>query len=153
MKLRTITPWMPAPDYGRSLQGLGVNLLVHDIERALRFQREVLGAAVVYSDPDFAVLRGPAYATQGGEWMLHADHTYDRHPLLPLALQTPQRGMGVELRVHGCDPDQAEAHARGLGYQVLVQAEDKPHGLREAYLVDADGYCWVPDVAVKSTPG
>ena len=23
---------------------------------------------------------------------------------------------------------------------------DKPHGLREAYLVDVDGYVWVPDV-------
>lgn len=92
MKLRTTTPWMPAPDYGKSLQGLGVNLLVRDIERALRLQRAVLGAAVVYSDHDFAVIRGPAYATQGGEWMLHADHTYDRHPLYPLAQNAPQRG-------------------------------------------------------------
>ncbi len=137
---------MPAPDYGRSLRGLSVNLLVREVERALLFQREVLGAIVVYCDPDFAVVRGPAFAAQGGEWMLHADHTYDRHPLHPLLRDASQRGVGVELRVHGCDPDQAEANARRLGFRVLAQAEEKPHGLREAFLLDADGYCWVPDV-------
>ena len=38
---------------------------------------------------------------------------------------------------------------RRLGFKVLVGTTDKPHGLREAYLVDADGYVWVPDVHVK----
>ena len=76
MKLRTGDPWMPAPVYGRSLAGLTINLLVREIEAALPFHLEVLGAEVVYSDPDFAVLRrGEA------EWMLHADHTYMGHPL------------------------------------------------------------------------
>ena len=49
---------MPAPDYGRSLRGLTVNLLVRDIEASLAFQRAVLCAEVVYADPDIAVLRG-----------------------------------------------------------------------------------------------
>ena len=31
------------------------------------------------------------------------------------------------------------------GYEVLEPASDKPHGLREAYILDADGYVWVPD--------
>jgi len=52
--------------------------------------------------------------------------------------------------LHGCDPDEAEAAARRLGFKVLVETTDKPHGLREAYLVDADGYVWVPDVHVKA---
>src|SRR5690606_3500802 len=47
-------PFMPAPDYGRSLQGLSVNLLVRDIARAVTFQRDVLGVACIYADPDFA---------------------------------------------------------------------------------------------------
>ena len=149
MKLRTTTPWMPAPDYGRSLAGFGVNLIVRDIARALEFQREVLGASVVYTDPDFAVVRGPVRDGSPAEWMLHADHTYDRHPLLARVKAASARGLGVELRVHGCDPDEAEAHARRLGYVVLAEAEDKPHGLREAYLLDADGYCWVPDIALR----
>ena len=76
MKLRTGEPWMPAPDYGRRLRGLTVNLLVRDIEGALAFQRLVLRADVVYADPDIAVLSG-----YGAQWMLHADHTYQGHPL------------------------------------------------------------------------
>ncbi len=141
MKLRTGTPWMPAAEYGRALRGLGVNLLVRHIDAALPFHREVLGAEVVYSDPDFAVLR---YDTV--EWMLHADHTYLDHPLHPSLRDEGPRGVGAELRLHGRDPDVAEAAARRLGYTVLASTTDKPHGLREVYIVDADGYLWVPDV-------
>lgn len=136
---------MPADVYGRSLRGLTLNLLVGDIEAALPFHREVLGAEVVYSDPDFAVLRrGEA------EWMLHADHTYDTHPLYPELKSGARRGLGAELRLHGRDPDGAEAIARRLGFAVVASAADKPHGLREAYLLDRDGYIWVVDVPLPS---
>ena len=141
MKLRTGDPWMPGSVYGRSLRGLTINLLVRDIAAALPFHREVLGAEVVYSDPDFAVLR---YGEV--EWMLHADHTYLDHPLHPSLAETWARGVGAELRLHGRDPDAAEAAARQLGCTVLAATTDKPHGLRETYLLDADGYLWVPDV-------
>src|SRR5712692_5774601 len=104
MKLRTGDPWMTASDYGRSLNALTINLLVRDMESALVFQREVLGAAVVYSDPDFAVLRA-----HGAEWMLHADHTYQEHPLKNIFAGVSPRGAGAELRLHGCDPDTADA--------------------------------------------
>ena len=50
-------PWMTAPDYGRSLNGLSVNLLVRDVDRSVAFAREVLGAELVHGDADFAVLR------------------------------------------------------------------------------------------------
>jgi hypothetical protein len=53
------------------------------------------------------------------------------------------------LRLHGRDPDAAEAAARRLGFAVLAKTQDKPHGLRDVYLVDADGYLWVPDVPVR----
>src|SRR5215467_7384983 len=117
MKLRTNDPWMPAPDYGRSLRGLTVNLLVRDVGAALPFHREVLGAEVVY-----------------------------HHPVHPALTSGRDRGLGAEIRLHGLDPDVAEAAARRLGYTVLAPATDKPHGLREAYLLDTDGYLWVPDV-------
>lgn len=140
-KLRKGDPWMPAAAYGRSLEGLTLNLLVADVAAALPFHKDVLGAEVVYSDPDFAVLRrGKA------EWMLHADHAYDGHPLKASLRPDTARGIGAELRLHGRDPDEAEAKARALGFTVLAGAADKPHGLREAYVVDADGYLWVPDV-------
>lgn len=141
MKLRTGDPWMPADAYGRSLRGLTINLLVADIARSVAFQTEVLGAEVVYADPDFAVLSG-----FGSEWMVHADHTYADHPLSGSLSPEIVRGVGVELRLHGCDPDAAEARARARGDIVLAGAIDKPHGLREAFLVDPDGYLWVPDI-------
>jgi catechol 2,3-dioxygenase-like lactoylglutathione lyase family enzyme len=131
---------MSAEDYGRSLRGFGVNLLVSDVERAVAFQTEVLGAEVVYADADFAVLRA-----RGAEWMLHADHTYSEHELKGSLRPDIARGIGVELRLHDSDPDAAEARARARGDTVLAGAMDKPHGLREAYIVDPDGYVWVPD--------
>lgn len=140
MKKRTQEPWLPAPVYGRSLQGLTVNLLVADIDRAVAFQRRVLDAELVYGDPDFAVLRGC-----GGEWMLHADHCYSDHAMAGVVAGLDARGAGVELRLHGGDPDAAEARARAHDYIVLDGASDKPHGLRETYLVDPDGYVWVVD--------
>ena len=141
---RTGTPWMPADDYGRGLKGLGVNLLVHDVAASVKFTQTVLGAEPVYADTDFAVLRhGDA------EWMLHADHTYEDNPLHGFVAGMEGRGAGAELRLHGCDPDKAEAAARAAGYTVLAGAADKPHGLREAYILDPDGYCWVPDVPLK----
>ena len=141
MKLSTRDPWMPAPDYGRSLEGLTINLLVSDVAAALAFHREVLDAEVVYDDPDFAVVRRGS-----AEWMLHADHTYKDHPLHGSLTGELARGIGAELRLHGRDPDEAEAAARRLGFTVLQGAMDKPHGLREAFLIDADGYLWVADV-------
>ena len=60
------------------------------------------------------------------------------------------RGVGAELRLHGLDPDGAEARARARGDTVLAGAIDKPHGLRECYLVDPDGYIWVPDIPTKA---
>jgi catechol 2,3-dioxygenase-like lactoylglutathione lyase family enzyme len=146
------TPFMEAPAYGRSLGGLTINLLVKDVARAVAFEREVLGAAVVYADADFAVLRWHAPDTPESatsEWMLHADHTYGSHPLLGLTGDGAVRGAGAELRLHGCDPDAAVARAERLGHVVLAAPADKPHGLREAYVADPDGYVWVPDVPTR----
>ena len=142
MKLRTSDPWMPAPAYSATLRGIGVNLLVREIEASLRFQREVLGMEVVYADADFAVLRG-----FGGQFMLHADHTYDRHPLSS-GIGEASRGRGVELRVYGANPDAAEAAARASGFEVLAPVAEKGHGMREVYILDPDGYCWVPGRAI-----
>lgn len=143
MKLRHGDPWMPAAAYSKTLTGLSVNLLVREIAPAIAFQRDVLGAEVVYSDADFAALRG-----YGGTWNLHADHTYDDHPARTALAPPQQRGIGAELRLHGCDPDTAEAAARRLGHRILAPVMDKAHGLREVYIVDPDGYLWVPDVPV-----
>ena len=140
MKLRQGKPWMPADEYGRSLRGLTVNLLVRDIARSLDFAREVLGVDPVYSDPDFAMLRHGA-----SEWMLHADHTYLDHPLHGSLAADDPRGIGAEIRLHDTDPDAAEEAARSRGDPILAGAMDKPHGLREVFILDPDGYLWAID--------
>jgi len=140
MKKSDKTPWMSADDYGRSLRGFGVNLLYADVTRAVAFQRDILGAEVVYADVDFAVMKHGGY-----DWMLHADHTYADHPLSGAVAGVEARGAGVELRFHDTDPDAAEARARDAGYTVLAGAMDKPHGTREAFIMDDEGYVWAVD--------
>ena len=66
-------------------------------------------------------------------------------PLLALTGDGALRGAGIEIRLHDHDPDAAAVTAEGLGYTVLAGAADKPHGLREAYIADPDGYVWVLD--------
>ena len=140
-KLSKKSAWRAPDEYGRSLTGLSVNLLVKDVESSLEFHWQVLGATELYSDVDFA-------AFQFGDvgWMLHADHTYDAHPLYRTLQHGSARGIGAEIRLHGRDPDTAQATAQRLGYEVLQVSTDKPHGVREVFLVDPDGYLWVPDV-------
>src|SRR5258705_12900975 len=99
--------FMPGDDYGRGMRPFSVNLLVRDTRVSLAFYERVLGAAVRYADDDFAVLKLLDF-----EFMLHADHTYDRHPLYK-RLQTPgMPGTGAELGVYGIDPDSVERSAR-----------------------------------------
>lgn len=144
MKKSDKTPFMAAPDYGQSLSGFTVNLLSADLPRALIFQRDVLRADILHEDEDLLIVRG-----YDSDWMVHADHTYDQHALLADTQRESRRGAGVELRLHGCDPDGAAERARSHGFRLLDGPRDQPdHGLREVHIVDADGYVWVPDVPV-----
>ncbi|NIA68109.1 glyoxalase [Pelagibius litoralis] len=133
---------MSADAYGRSLTGFGVNMLVRDMARSLAFLSEVLQIETVYSDRDFAVCR-----YRGQEWMLHSDASYHSNPLLSLTGDGAIRGAGLELRLYGIDPDAAAARAEAGGHHLLQAPADKPHGLREAFIVDPDGYVWVPSAA------
>ena len=83
--------------------------------------------------------------------MGHADQTYldTGNPRAGVVGRLTERAGGVELRVHHCDPDAAEASARRAGLEVLAPSQDKPHGLREVYLRDGDGYIWVADVPIR----
>jgi len=144
-KTRTGDAFMPADQYGRALPKLSVNLLVKNVGASLQFYRDVLGVTVRYSDHDFAALEWT-----GIEFMLHADHAYDKHPLYARISQGQERGNGVELRVLGVDPDALEERARAAGANILHPAVDFPHGWREISLVDLDGYVWVAGVV---TPG
>ncbi len=136
-KTRTGEAWMPADEYGRSLPKFTVNLLVREIGKALPFYRNVLQAAVHYSDGDFSALE-----LGGTQFMLHADHSYDRHPLSARVKGVVVRGTGAEIRVMGIDPDAAEARARKFGAEIVQETRDFPHGWRDVMLADVDGYVW-----------
>ena len=128
-----------APEYGRSLTGIGINLLVRNLPRGLEFARLVLEAEVLHSTDKFAALRrGTAH------FMLHTDDTFRGNPLFGLVAGSDARGIGIELRVYDLDPDAAEARAREAGFTILAGSMDKPHGLREAMILDDEGYLWVP---------
>ena len=126
--------------FGRGLRpGLGINLLVADVDASIAFQTDALDVELVWRESDFAVLRAC-----GSTWMIHADRAYRDHPLGRAVAGLVARGGGVELRLYGCDPDRAAAQAEAAGGSILCGPLDKPHGLREAFLIDPDGYVWVP---------
>lgn len=144
-RLRTGTPWMPAPEFARQLMGLNVNLIVRDVDSSVPFFTEVLQLKKLYSDVDFAAFEGPG----GWHLMLHADHTLDHSPTETARLNAPgKRGTGAEIRLMGFDPDAVEARAREHGFTINVPSTSYPHGWREVRLEDANGYMFAVGVAV-----
>jgi len=126
---------MSAADYGRTLSGLSVNLIVRDVGRSIPFYTNVLGLQLLYSDEDFA-----AFEREGVRLQLHADHTYAHMPWDARLREDSRRGLGAEIRILGVDPDAAEKRARDGGFTVLVPVRDWPHGWRDCVLEDPDGY-------------
>lgn len=127
-----------AVEFGKSLKGIGISLLVSDVAAAVDFSNKILQAKTMYADETFAIM-GHGESV----WMLHADSTYHSNPMLGLVQGDGHRGGGVELRLYDQDPDEAEAAAREVGYEILFETLNKPHGLRECYILDPDGFCWV----------
>ena len=130
-----------AADYGRTLSGLTLNLLVRDIAKSLPFYTDVLQFTDVHHDPDFAALE-----RDGIKLTLHGDHTYAAQPWAPRLGGAGQRGLGAEIRILGIDPDAAEKRARDGGYTVLYETKEWPHGWRDCILVDPDGYTFAVGV-------
>jgi len=113
------------------------------VRKSIPFYKDVLASKVQYADADFAAL-----SLQGVDFMLHADHTYDHHPLFERLKVVGARGTGAELRVMGIDPDAAEKRAKAAGTTIIQSAMDFPHGWRDVMLEDPDGYIWAVGVAI-----
>jgi catechol 2,3-dioxygenase-like lactoylglutathione lyase family enzyme len=143
-KKHTGQSWMLAEDYGRTLPFFTVNLLVSDIAKSVVFYTKVLGARLVYSDPDFAALRLGEL-----DFMLHADHAYDHHPWYQRLISDERRGLGAELRLFHTDPDSLEERARQYGATILQTSQEKPHGWRDVIVADPDGYAWAVGMPTK----
>jgi uncharacterized glyoxalase superfamily protein PhnB len=137
-------PQMSGPEYGKSLTGLGLNLIVNDIERAIHFAKQVLGAEVFFRTDVFAAMK-----LQGRDFMFHIPSSYRGNELHATLVSDAPRGVGIELHCYNLDPDAAEARARAHGFTVLAGSLDKPHGLRECMILDDDGFVWIPSRHLK----
>ncbi|NRB01706.1 MAG: glyoxalase [Rhodobacteraceae bacterium] len=131
-----------ADTFGRSLRGIGLNLLVRDVPAECAFLVDVFDMQIFQPTKDFAIV---TYGTQ--VFQLHVDGTYHSNPLLGLLPETPPRGAGIEIRLYDTDPELAVLKAQAFGATILQEPTDKPHGLREAYILCENGYAWVPSRA------
>lgn len=135
MDYQTVT----AGDFGKSLNGIGLNLLVQDVLAQCAFLETVFEMKLYQATTDFAIVWYNCQVFQ-----LHSDKTYHSNPLLSLLPENPPRGGGLEIRLYDTDPDDAVLRAENEGATILQPATDKPHGLREAYILCDNGYAWVP---------
>ena len=147
-KLRQGDPWMPGYRYGALLPPLSLNLIVSNVEKSVAFYQAVLDAEIHYYDIDFAALR-----VGSAEVMLHADHTHDNHSWHPQLAAGAARGLGLQMRLLGIDPDETERRAREAGANIVARTADKGHGWRECLVRDPDGYEWAVGVLIPPAKG
>lgn len=128
-----------AEAFGAGLRGIGLNLLVRNVNAQVSFLETVFDMKAHQPTEDFAIMLYGDHVFQ-----LHSDGTYHSNPLLGLLPETPPRGAGIEIRLYDTDPEDACARAEVAGGTILQEPTDKPHGLREAYILCENGYAWVP---------
>ncbi|NCQ24561.1 MAG: glyoxalase [Rhodobacteraceae bacterium CG17_big_fil_post_rev_8_21_14_2_50_63_15] len=134
MDFETISP----AEFGATLTGLGLNLLVRDVRTEAVFLADVFGMTAHRQSADYAIM-----AYHGQILQLHADQTYARHPLFDLLPETPPRGTGASIHLFQSDPDRAVTRAEAMGAVILQSPTNKPHGLRECCILCDNGYAWV----------
>ena len=95
-----------ADEFGRSLRGIGLNLLVRDVPAQVRFLRDLFDMPAFQPTEDFAII------TYGDQlFQLHSDVTYADNPLGAVVAAVDARGPGVEIRLYDTDPDDAATTA------------------------------------------
>ncbi len=128
-------------EFGRSLRGIGLNFLVRDVMGMARFLTDVFGMEAFQATADFAIMRYGEDVFQ-----LHSDGTYHSNPYFGLLPEAGARGAGAEIRLYDSDPDESVERALAYAHDttILEPPTNKPHGLREAYILCENGYAWVP---------
>ena len=111
---------------------------MRDVPRQVDFLKALFDVDAHQITADFAIIR-----YHGSIMQLHSDGTYHSNPLPSLLPEAGARGGGAEFRFYHTDPDAAQTKAETMGAHVLMPAQDKPHGLREVYILCENGYAWV----------
>ncbi len=143
-----------ADDLGRRLEGFGVGLLCPDTMSYVPQLARVLELTVIRLDAFYGLLSWKASPDINSLIQVHADSTYAANPYYTMLGENAVRGVGLELRLFDCDPDAAVSRAgKEVDYTVLQPATDKPHGIREAFILDPLGYCWVPSIPISIQAG
>lgn len=137
---------MPAAEFGVVLKGITLNLLTRDVRGEAATLAGVFGLAIHRLCDDYAIAVHDKIVMQ-----LHSDRTFAAHPLYGLLPEAGPRGAGLEIRLHGVDPDAACAKVVEFADAVvLAAAQDKAgHGLREAVILSPSGYAFVPSVPLS----
>jgi predicted enzyme related to lactoylglutathione lyase len=139
MELETVA----AADLGRSLRGIGLNILTRDVRMLAAFIGDVFGLSAQRTSDDFALVRHDGMLMQ-----LHRDTAFAAHPLHGLLPEAGPRGAGMQIYLFGIEPDAACARAEAAGGMVLEAPANKPHGLREATILAPEGQAFSPAVPV-----
>ncbi len=98
-----------AEEFGKSLTGLGVNIIVKSPEQTAQFLETVFELYPSQLGADFALILYQDYIFQ-----LHSNKSFAAHPSYPHLPENPPRGTGIELRLYNSDPDQACTKAQPM---------------------------------------
>ena len=107
-----------AADFGTSLRGLGLNILVCDVIAQAEFLSAVFDMKAHRVSGDFAIM------TYGDQvFQIHSDGTYHSHPLLSLRPEAGARGGGAQFHLFATDPDVAASKADAM---VVISCKNQP---------------------------
>ena len=113
-----------------------VHLKVADLERSLKFYRDLLGGSENYRFPETGP---PAFVVvRLGESDVGLGQLGDGAPLHGQA-QRPAQGHRIELCLYVADVDATVERLKQSGTPVLLAPQDQPWGERVAYVADPDG--------------
>jgi lactoylglutathione lyase len=108
-------------------------LFVSDIERSVRFYRDVLGVPFRFANETYA-----EFATEGAKFALYARHALPaligaQAPAGPVPWPQCEVAFFVE------DPDGDHERLRRAGVTILAPPTDRPWGERTLHIADPDG--------------
>ena len=142
---------MEPDELGKNLAGFGVNLMCPEPSIYAPSIARVFSLNLIRVDEFYALLTWDDNANFGNLVQVHSDFSYKKIPYYKYFEDSRLRGLGAELRLFNVSPDKSVEQASiEQGWQVIESPNDKKHGLREAFLMDNVGFCWVPSVPLSA---